>query len=101
MNALHYLMSVGIDTLWTMAYAATVVAPFMIYPRTRHVIVATVKFTVRHSPRWARPAVIAAQFFPGQLDDIVVFAVLVIPIMRHPRNRRAFARVIRYAWRKR
>lgn len=95
----HYLVSAGIDTLRTMIIAAIVIAPFMAYPRTRRVIAATVKFTIRHSPRWAKPAVIAAQFFPGQLDDIVVFAVLVVPIMRHSRHRRAYWRIARMAWR--
>jgi hypothetical protein len=94
----HFLISTGLDTFRVMAYAACVVAPFMAYRRTRHVIVACVRFTIRHSPRWAAPVIVAAQFVPTQIDDVIVFAVLLGPILRNERNRRVLARTIRYAW---
>jgi hypothetical protein len=94
----EFLISTGLDTLRTMIIAGLAVAPFMVYRRTRYVIIAMVRLTVRKAPRWARPMIVAAQFVPTQADDFIVFAIVLIPILRHERNRRVFARAARYAW---
>lgn len=93
-----FLVSAGLDTLRTMIVCAIVAAPFLAYRRTRHVIIAVVRLTVRKSPPWARVMIVAAQFCPGQIDDVIVFAIVAYPILRHAHNRRLFARVARYAW---
>lgn len=95
---LHFLISAGLDTLRTMILTAVAVAPFMACRRTRHVIIAMVRLTIRKSPRWAGPMITAAQFCPSQIDDVIVFAIVLIPILRSARNRRVFARTARYAW---
>lgn len=95
---IHFLLSAGLDTLRTMIYAAIVIAPFMIYKRTRHVIIALVKLTIRKSPTWAKWLIVIAQYCPTQADDVIVFAIVLIPILRHRLNRATYRRVISYAW---
>lgn len=93
-----FLLGTVIDTLRLLVIAAAVAAPLLGYRRTRRVLVTMVRLTVRKSPRWARPLIIAAQFFPGQLDDVAVFALVLVPILRTRHNRAVFARAARYAW---
>jgi len=100
----HFLCSpfiVGalIDTAKMVALATVILGVLMVHPRTRRATCAIVKFTNRHAPRWARPAMVACALFPGQADEIVLVAILLFPILRNARNRRAFVRSVRYAWR--
>lgn len=92
------LISTGLDTLRTMIIMTIVAAPFMAYSRTRHVIITMIRMTVRKAPPWASPMIVAAQFVPTQIDDVIVFAIVLVPILRHARNRALFARCARYAW---
>lgn len=73
-------------------------AGLMAHPRTRRVTMALVKFTHRHSPRWAKPAMVACALFPGQADELVLVAILLIPILRNSFNRRVLARIISTQW---
>lgn len=96
---LHFLVSAGRDALWSTAWACVVLAPFMIYPRTRRVIVVTAVFIKRHAPWWAGPLIVACQFIIGPIDDALALITLAYPVMRNERNRRAYARIVRAAWR--
>lgn len=95
---ISFMISAGLDTAKAMGMAAAVLAPFMTYRRTRHVIITMVRLTVRKAPAWAGPMIVAAQFVPTQADDVIVFAIVLVPILRNERNRRVFARAARYAW---
>jgi hypothetical protein len=96
---LHFLIRAGLDTLWATAWSCAVLAPFLAYPRTRRVIVLTARFIQRHAPWWAVPLMTACQFIVGPVDDVIALAVLAYPVMRSRRNRRAYARLARAAWR--
>lgn len=93
-----FLVSTGLDTLKLMIMMSVIIAPFLAYKRTRHVLVTMIRLTVRKAPKWAGPMIVVAQFVPTQIDDVIVFAIVLIPIMRHAHNRRLFARSARYAW---
>lgn len=95
---LALLISTGIDTLKMLAIVAIVALPLMTYRRTRRVTVAMVKLTIRKTPKSLRWLIVAAQFCPGQIDDVLVFAIVLIPILRNAHNRATFARTVRYAW---
>jgi hypothetical protein len=94
----HFLLSTLIETAKLAVMVTAFLAILMIHPRTRRVTVTTVKVTNRMAPSWAKPAMVAAAFFPGQADEIILVAILLIPILRNARNRRVFARSIQFAW---
>lgn len=101
--ALHFLcspfmVSAAIDTGKTLVVCTVILATLMTYPRTRRATVTIMRFVNRHSPAWAKPLLIAAAFFPGQADEILLVGILLFPILRNARNRRAFMRSVRYAW---
>ena len=95
---LHYILASLIETAKLTVVLTLVLSIPMCYPRSRHVIVATVKFVVRKSPWWAVPIMWICGLIPGQADEIVVAAILLIPILRVAHNRRTLARTVRYAW---
>lgn len=102
-SAWHFLKSpfiIGalLDTLRIVILMTIVLGALMVHPRTRRVTCAVIKFTNRHAPAWAKPAMIACAFFPGQADEIVLVAILLFPILRNSRHRRTFMRAISYAW---
>lgn len=93
-----FLVATAIDTAKLAACLSVLFAALMINRRTRRVTMAVIKYTNRHSPSWAKPAMVAAAFIPGQADEIALVAILLIPILRNARNRRVLARSISYAW---
>lgn len=90
--ALHSLE----DALYPLTALTVLFSGLMVSPRTRRTTMAIIKFTNRHSPYWARYAMALAALIPGQADEIVLVAFLLVPILRSARNRRALARIIRY-----
>ncbi len=95
---LAFLLSAAIDTAKMVAILTALFGALMLTRRTRRATMAVIKFTNRHSPRWAKPAMVAAAFFPGQADELVLVAILLVPILRNHKQRALFARTIRYAW---
>ena len=95
---LHYVFESLLETAKIVLVFSLIVAIPMCIPRPRHVLIAVVKFTVRKSPAWAGPAMVACGLIPGQADEIVLAAILLIPILRNGHNRRTLARSVRYAW---
>lgn len=70
----------------------------MIHPRTRRTTMAVIKWTNRKAPKWAGPAMVAAALIPGQADEIILVAILLVPILRHAGNRRTLSRIIRHSF---
>jgi len=95
---LAFLISTGIETGKLIALGSVLFGCLMINRRTRRATMATIKFTNRHSPSWAKPAMVACAFFPGQADEIVLVAILLVPILRNRKQRALFGRTLRYAW---
>lgn len=93
-----FVVSAAIDTGKVIGASLVIVGALMAHPRTRRVTMATVKYVNRHSPAWAKFALVAAGLIPGQADEFVLVAILLFPILRNEFNRRVFARTIRYAW---
>jgi hypothetical protein len=94
----HYVLESLIETAKLVLLLTVVVAIPMCFPRSRHVLISVVRFTVRKSPAWAGPAMVACGLIPGQADEIVLAAILLVPIMRSAHNRKTLARTVRYAW---
>lgn len=94
-----FVVSALIETGKLIAVTLAAFGVAMAYPRTRRASVALLRFTKRYSPRWALPMLTAAAFFPGQADEIVVVAIVLIPILRSAHKRTVFARYLQYAWR--
>jgi hypothetical protein len=91
-----------ISALWetlklTLALTALLLAA-MCYRRTRRVSFALLRFTLRYAPKWALPVLTACAFFPGQADELIVAAIILIPVLRHARNRRVLRRYVAVAW---
>jgi len=100
---LHVVMSqltVGtlIDAAEFLGALTVILSVLMLHPRTRRATFAAVSYVNRHAPSWAKPALIAAAFFPGQADEIIVVAILLWPVLRSGYQRRVFKRTIHYAW---
>lgn len=93
-----FIVSAAIDTAKVIAVSLVIVGALMTHPRTRRITVATVKYVNRHSPTWAKYVLLACGMVPGQADEFVVVAILLVPILRNGFNRRVLARTIRYAW---
>jgi hypothetical protein len=93
-----FVVSALIETGKLIAVTMVLFGLAMAYPRTRRSAIALLRFTKRYSPRWAIPVLTAAAFFPGQADEIVVVAIVLIPILRSAHKRTVFARYLQYAW---
>lgn len=89
-----------IETAKIAIIGALLFGALMVNGHTRRVTFAVIKFTMRHAPRWAYPVMVAAALFPGQADEILLVAILLVPILRKPRNRRVLARSVSYAWKR-
>lgn len=113
LNALHEIVSLYASAFHAAAFfmlaslkdmiapviaLSGLLAGLMVHPRTRRVTMAVIKYTNRHAPKWAKPAMVACAFFPGQADEIALVAILLIPILRVEFNRRVLTRTIRYHW---
>jgi hypothetical protein len=94
-----FIISALLETARILAVTLAVFAVAMAYPRTRRSSVALLRFTRRYSPRWAIPVLTVAAFVPGQADEIVVIAIVLIPILANARKRAVFGRYLRLAWR--
>lgn len=95
---ISFLIGAGIEMIRFLVISVIVLAPFMTYRRTRNVIFAVIKFVNRKSPWWAKPAMFVCGLIPGQADEIILAAFLLIPIMRNSYTRRVLGRTIAYAW---
>lgn len=93
-----FIISTLIETAKLAGVVSVAFGLLMTVRRTRRVTMATIKFTSRHAPRWAGPAMVAAALIPGQADEIALVAILLVPILRNARNRRTLARTVRWAW---
>ena len=66
--------------------------------RTRRVLVATLRFTRAHSPRWLVPVIAVCLAIPGPIDEAIVIAIGLVVILRTSRNRATYRRYLRVAW---
>lgn len=66
--------------------------------RLRRCMVATLRFTRVHAPRWLLPVIGVCLAIPGPLDEAVVIAIGLVVILRTSRNRNTYRRYIRTAW---
>lgn len=96
---LAFIISALLETARILAVTLALFAVAMAYPRTRRSSVALLRFTKRYSPRWAIPVLTVAAFVPGQADELVVIAIVLIPILANARKRAIFSRYLRLAWR--
>lgn len=94
-----FIVSALVETAKILSVTLALFAVAMAYPRTRRSAVALLRFTKRYSPRWAIPVLTVAAFVPGQADEIVVIAIVLIPILANARKRAVFGRYLRIAWR--
>lgn len=94
-----FIVSALLETAKIFSVTLALFAVAMAYPRTRRSAVALLRFTKRYSPRWAIPVLTVAAFVPGQADEIVVIAIVLIPILANARKRAVFGRYLRLAWR--
>ena len=96
---MHYVIESLLETAKLLLLLTVVVAIPMCFPRSRHVLISVVKFTARKSPPWAGPAMVVCGLIPGQADELILAAILLIPIMRSAHNQRKIKRVpLAYAW---
>lgn len=95
-----YVLASLKDMLIPVAAMTVLFSALMVNPRTRHVTLAVIKFTNRHSPQWAKPAIVACALIPGQADEIALVAILLIPILRSQFQRRVLVRIIKSQWNK-
>src|ERR1700756_3325703 len=79
------------------AMVALCVLP-MAHPRTRRVTVSVMRYSKRHAPRWLAPLLVACAFIPGPIDELLVIAAALYPVLKSAHNRRVFARTVSYAW---
>ena len=66
--------------------------------RLRRCMVATLRFTKAHSPRWLVPVIAVCLAIPGPIDEAIVIAIGLVVILRTRRNRATYARYLRVAW---
>jgi hypothetical protein len=66
--------------------------------RVRRVVVATLRFTRAHCPRWLAPLLAVCLAIPGPIDEAVVLVIGLAVILRTSRNRATYARYMRVAW---
>jgi hypothetical protein len=79
--------------------AITLLAGLMaLYPRTRRVAYATLRFCKRHMSPWMLAVVGACVFFPGQVDEAIVIPILLALVLRDARKRAIFRRYLVIAW---
>jgi hypothetical protein len=60
---------------------------------------AVLAFTVKHSPRWLLPVLAACLLIPGPLDELLVLAAVLVPVLRSAEARRELSGSVRTAWR--
>ena len=56
------------------------------------------KFARSHSPRWLIPVLAACLAFPGPLDELILLAIVLIPVLRSREARRELGNAISGAW---
>jgi hypothetical protein len=79
--------------------AITLLAGLMaLYPRTRRVAYATLRFCKRHMPPWMLGVMAACAFFPGQADEAIVIPILLALVLRDARKRTIFRRYLAVSW---
>lgn len=59
---------------------------------------AVLAFTVRHAPKWLLPVLAACLLIPGPLDELLVIAAILVPVLRSAGNRRELAAMVSAAW---
>lgn len=70
----------------------------MCVPRSRRVVMAVMAFAKRYAPKWLVPVMAVCAFIPGPVDELIVIAAVLFPVLRNARNRRTFRRYVSYAW---
>ena len=66
--------------------------------RTWRVASAVTRFAVRHSPKWLVPVLAVCLAIPGPVDELVVLAFILAPVLRSRENRAELAASVRAAW---
>ena len=60
---------------------------------------AVLAFTVRHAPKWLLPVLAACLLIPGPLDELLVLAAILVPVLRSADARRELTTSVAAAWR--
>lgn len=87
-----------IETVKLMLILCAVCAVPMVPRRSRRVVMAVMAFAKRYAPKWLVPVMGVCAFIPGPLDELIVIAAVMFPVLRSARNRRTFRRYVSYAW---
>ena len=66
--------------------------------RVWRVACAVARFAARHSPKWLVPVLPVCLAIPGPLDEAVVLAFVLAPVLRSRENRADLAASVRDAW---
>lgn len=95
---MNEIVSGLIETGELMLVLCLLVAVPMCIPRSRRVVMAVMAFAKRYAPKWLIPVMGVCAFIPGPLDELIVVAAVMFPVLRSARNRRVFGRYVSYAW---
>ena len=56
------------------------------------------RFARAHSPRWLLPVLAVCLAIPGPFDEVIVLAVVLVPVLRSRSARSELASSVREAW---
>jgi hypothetical protein len=56
------------------------------------------RFAKAHSPRWLLPVLAVCLAIPGPLDELIVLAIVLVPVLRSRAARAELAASVRAAW---
>ena len=99
---MHHALTLAVQSLLDMLpvlYGLTALAIVCVaVRRVRRVVVATLRFTRAHCPRWLAPLLAVCLAIPGPIDEAVVLIIGLAVILRTSRNRTTYRRYLRIAW---
>lgn len=67
--------------------------------RLWRVTVALWRFAKAHVPKWLLPVLAVCLAIPGPLDELIVLALVLVPVLRSRDARRELAASVTEAWR--
>ena len=67
--------------------------------RSWRVVLAVWRFAKGHVPRWLLPVLGVCLLIPGPLDEVLVLAVIAVPVLRSREARSELAAAVTSAWR--
>lgn len=59
---------------------------------------AVAAFTVKYSPKWLLPVLGVCLLIPGPVDELIVLAVVLVPVLRSAQERAELAAMVAAAW---